>query len=216
MAASMVDKVRFAVTTWGMAQLMRVQARGTPRCATGWRRRTWWPRSRSATTPRAATTSSRTARSRSRHGIHPEARRGHVLPGRRRGRPHPPAEARPTRVPQRRQDLPARGGRRRPPGHLVHHHPHQDAVRRQRVRRQDEGRHRPLHQQLQRRPGVRLRERRQDRPHHPDRVRRVRRQALDHQGPRQEFTPPRTRPPSVRTLWPGSRSSTRPTACSIP
>ncbi len=130
MAASIVDKVQFAVTTWGMAQLMRVQSRRYPEV------RDWLAKENLVAQVKIRDNSQaryyifQDGKVTSRHGIHPKAGRGHVVPGRRRGGAHPAAQARPTRVPERRQDVPARGVRRRPPGHLVHHDDDQDAIRR--------------------------------------------------------------------------------------
>ena len=72
-----------------------------------------------------------------------------------------------------------------------------------------------LLQHDQRRAGLRLRQGRQDRPHDADRPRRRRRAAVDDRGARARSSRRRARPRSRRTARTPSRSSIRPTACSI-
>ncbi len=80
---------------------------------------------------------------------------------------------------------------------------------------QNAGRLAPHLQHDQWRAGLRLHQGRQDRAHDADRPRRRRRRVLDHRGARQEVHPAAARPPSRRTARTPSRSSIRPTGCSI-
>ena len=76
-------------------------------------------------------------------------------------------------------------------------------------------RHHALLQHDQRRAGLRLRQGRQDRAHDADRLRRRRSAAVDHRGARARSSRRRARPRLRRTARMPSRSSIRPTGCSI-
>ena len=116
---------------------------------------------------------------------------------------------------QRAEGFQAHGRRTGGPHQLVRADHHDEPERRPQDRHAARRRHHALLQHDQRRAGLRLCQGRQDRPHDADRSRRQRRRVLDHPRARARSSRRRARRRLRRTARMPSRSSIRPTGCSI-
>ena len=211
----MLSAMKFEIILWGMAQLLTYAAWRYPAFRARLKERNLIAQLKARDEEIGRWYAIRDGKVTSGRGLRCGRRRHAGLQERRARRRSADAADQLARPDQRAEGFQAH--RRRPRGshQLVRADHHDEPERRAEDRHAACRRHHALLQHDQRRAGLRLCQGRQDRPHDADRLRRRRSAAMDHRGARARSSRRRARPRSLRTARTRSRSSIRPTACSI-